>query len=458
MNQGIQTQTPSRLTVLQVAWPIILSNLSTPLLGLVDTAVIGNLGDAALIGAIAIGAMIFSFLYWGFGFLRMGTTGLVAQALGADDPTEVVASFYRALLVAAGIGVALFCLQLPLATLAFRLIDGSSAVESAAETYFFIRILGAPLSLANLAIAGLLLGQQHTRALLFIQLLLNGTNILLDLVFVVGLGLGVAGVAAATVIAEAVAFVAGMMMVLRSLQATGASLTLPISRLQDASALRRMFSVNRDIMIRTLCLIFAFAWFTNQGAKAGDTVLAANAILMQFVSFSAFFLDGFALAAETLVGNAVGARSRNRLDAAIRYSTELALATALLLTLLLILFAPHAITLLTNVPEVRLAAAAFLPWAALAPLVSVWCYQLDGIFIGATRTAEMRNAMIVSLAVFLGAWALLSAEFGNHGLWASLLVYFVARAASLQYYLPRLKSAVGTSDPWTAGTNPDTRV
>lgn len=434
-----------RLRILAIAWPIILSNLSTPLLGLVDTAVIGNLGDSALIGAIAIGGMIFSFLYWGFGFLRMGTTGLVSQALGAGDAAEVKASFYRAFALGAGIGGLLLIAQVPISLLAFSLIDGSDAVEAAATVYFQIRILGAPLSLAHLAVMGFLLGAQRTRLLLVLQLILNGTNILLDLVFVVGFGWGVAGVAAATVIAEALAIAVGAVMVIRLIRGESESLRIPFALLLDVPALTRMFVVNRDIMIRTLCLIFAFAWFTNQGAKAGDTLLAANAILMQFVTFSAFFLDGYALAAETLVGNAVGGRDRRRLDAAIRYSTELGLVTSVTLSLVFWITATPVINLLTNVAPVRAAAAEYLPWAIAAPVISVWCYLLDGIFIGATRTPEMRNAMIISLALFLGAWFVLT-PFGNHGLWASLMIYFVARAGSLAWYLPRVREMPPTTN------------
>lgn len=431
----------TRARVFTIAWPIILSNLSTPLLGLVDTAVVGHLGDPALIGAIAVGGMIFSFLYWGFGFLRMGTTGLVSQAYGSGDAVEVRASFYRAYGIGAAIGITLLLAQGPIGMLAFTLIDGSTGVETAASTYFTIRILGAPLSLAHLAVVGFLLGRQHTTQLLFLQLLLNGTNILLDIVFVVVLDMGVAGVAAATVIAELVAIVFGTVMVVRTLQKDG-NLAVSRARLFDMDALRQMFSVNRDIMIRTLCLIFAFAWFTNEGAQAGDTVLAANAILMQFVTFSAFFLDGFALAAETLVGNAVGSRDAVRLGQSIRFSTELGAATALLLTVLIAAAGPAVIALLTTAPGVIDMAATYLPWAIAAPLTSIWCYLLDGIFIGATRTSEMRNAMVISLVAYLAVWYALT-PLGNHGLWAALMFYFLARAGSLYAYLPAVYRAAG---------------
>ncbi|MCB1645856.1 MAG: MATE family efflux transporter [Pseudomonadales bacterium] len=429
--------TVDRRQIFQIAWPIIISNLSTPLLGLVDTAVIGNLGEAELIGAIAIGGVIFSFLYWGFGFLRMGTTGLVAQAEGAGNFTESTAAFYRAALLGLSVAILLLATQTLLGSMAMSLINASPEVEAQALTYFQIRIWGAPFSLTHLAVMGYLLGTRQTRQLLLLQVILNGTNIILDIVFVMILEWGVAGAAAATVVSEAIVILVGLILVVTQLKKKG-HWQVSLALLLDAAALKNTVVVNRDIMIRTLCLIFAFAWFTNEGAKAGDVLLAANAILMQFVSFAAFFLDGFALAAESLVGNATGARDSPAITRVLRYTSEAGLGTALLLSLLFAVGGETAIGLLTNVDEVRRAADHYLIWAVLAPPLSVWCYLLDGAFIGATRTTEMRNAMIVSLMMFLLAWWLLTPLLGNHGLWLSLQVYFLARAASLGFYLSRL--------------------
>lgn len=432
------TESPiTRSKIFQIAWPIILSNISVPLLGLVDTAVIGNLGNAALIGAIAIGAMMFSFLYWGFGFLRMGTTGLIAQASGAKNTAEIKAIIYRAMLVGLIIGLILVLLQMPLATAAFYLISGSSGVENAAAVYFDIRIWSAPATLINLAILGFFLGQQDSRTILKLQLILNGTNIVLDLIFVLGFGWDVAGVASATLIAEYVALIAGIYMAIRSLRRYETNLSLSLEQLFDARAMLHTLAVNRDILIRTLCLIFAFAWFTNQGAQAGDVLLAANAILMQLVSFAAFFLDGFALSAESLVGHAVGSRDRTRLHRAILLSTQFAVITAVGLSLVYYFLGGWVVRFLTNVDSVISACLIYLPWAIASPVISVWCYQLDGIFIGATRTQEMRNAMIISLILYLASWWLLSQLFGNHGLWAALMLYFLFRAGTL---LAKLKT------------------
>jgi len=429
----------TRKTVLYIAWPIILSNLSTPLLGLVDTAVIGNLGNPALIGAIAVGAMIFSFIYWGFGFLRMGTTGLIAQSRGGQDDDGTRAVFYRALILAVSIGVILLLLQNVLAGFAFSVIEGSPAVEEAAATYFGIRIWAAPFSLTHLVVMGYLLGHQKSTTILWIQLLLNGSNIVLDFVFVVGFGWGVAGIAAATVFAEILATMIGIYVVFRHMGNRYGSIGVPMTILKDVQAILRTLSVNRDIMIRTLCLIFAFAWFTNESAKSGDLVLASNAILMQFVSFAAFFLDGYALAAESLVGTAVGAKNRIRFDRTLRYINELGLLTATTLSIAFFLAGPVMIDLLTNVDEVRTTTKTYLPWAVAAPLISLWCYLLDGVFIGATCTREMRNAMVFSLLAYLAAWYFLAPIFLNHGLWLSLHVYFIARALTLWYYLPNVR-------------------
>lgn len=432
--------TVTRKGVFLLAWPIVVSNISVPLLGIVDTAVIGNLGQASLIGAIAIGALIFSFLYWGFGFLRMGTTGLVAQAVGADDSLEVRATLFRAFFVGLVIGLILIVFQTPLITTALEWLGGSRDVETEAARYFNIRIWSAPATLTNLVILGYFLGHKATRTTLLLQLLLNGSNIFLDILFVSVFGWAVAGVASATLIAEYLTVIFGVYLVYQSLSHEHPAKAILWSRIIDVQALVKMLAVNRDIMVRTLCLIFAFAWFTNQGAKAGDTLLAANAILMQLVTFAAFFLDGFALAAEILVGHAIGRKHRTELRNSIVFSTQLAAFTGIAITLLYFFAGSLLIQLLTNVDSVISACLVFLPWAIASPIISVWCYQLDGIFIGATRTAHMRNAMIVSLFVFLISWWPLQLLFGNHGLWGSLMLFFVARALTLAIKLPTIVS------------------
>ena len=428
--------------VLTLVTPIILMGLSTPLLGIVDTAVIGQLGDASLIGAVAVGALIFTFLFWAFGFLRMGTTGLTAQAYGANDASEIRATLGRALLIAGVAGIGLLLLQLPLNWIAFQLVQGSDAVEQEAQTYFAIRMWSAPFTLANYAVLGWLVGMQQTRLAMVLQIFLNGVNASLDALFVLGFGWGVAGIAAGTVIAEiATAFVGLGIAITLLRHYAGRWSWYAISAWEKISA---TLSVNRDIMIRTLVLLLAFSFFTMEGARQGDTVLAVNAVLMQFVSFSAFFLDGFAFGAEALVGSAIGAKNRNRFSEAVKLTSFWAIILSILLTSGFLLLGGYWIDFLTTSPEVREAARLYLPWAAFMPFISVACFQLDGIFIGATRAREMRNASFVSTGAFFVFWYLLL-PFGNHGLWAALALFNITRAFALGRYYPRLTAALATT-------------
>lgn len=420
-----------------LSWPIMLSNLSVPLVGAVDTAVMGHLPDPAYIGAVALGAVIFSFLYWGFGFLRMGTTGFVAQACGAGDALEVRSSLGRGLLLAAVLGGGIVALHVPLGTLAFRLLDGSEQVETLAAAYYAVRVWSAPAVLANYALLGFFIGIQNTRLALAIQLALNGANVLLDLVFVIGLGWGVRGVALASLASEYGAVLLGLAVAGAQLRRIGGEWQR--SRLLDGARLRALLHVNANIFLRTLCLIFAFAWFTNTGARLGEVVLAANAILMQLQLFLSYGLDGFAHAAEALAGGAVGARNRTAFRAAVRVSTLWALAVAGAYTLLYAAAGPLIIDAMTSLETVRGAAREYLPWLLVSPLLSVWSFQLDGIFIGATRPVEMRNGMLLALAAYLAAAALLVPLWGNHGLWLSLMVFMGARAVTLGLWLPRIE-------------------
>src|SRR5690606_19369110 len=340
----------SRRTILSKAWPIILANAAVPTLGLVDTAVIGNVGTTAQLGAIALGAIIFSFIYWSFGFLRMATTGFTAQALGAGDEPEVRATLGRALLIALMVGSCLILLQWPLGELAFLLLDSSADVEDAARGYFFVRIWGAPATLATFALTGCLIGLGQTRTLLALQLFLNGLNILLDIYFAGVLGLGARGIALGTVIAEWSSCFLGLALVGGNLRRRhqAAARVWPWRAIAEPYKIRRTLAANSDILIRTLSLVFGFAWFVNQSARFGDVPLAANHILLQIVSFSAFFLDGYAFVAEALVGRALGAGVREQLRRAVVLSSQLAGATALILAVGILLLGQHAIALLTD--------------------------------------------------------------------------------------------------------------
>lgn len=423
--------------VLAIAIPIVISNISTPLLGVADTAVMGRMGDPKYIGAVAIGALIFTMVYWTFGFLRMGTTGLTAQALGAMDGEEIRAALGRALLIAGGIGLAIIALQFPIGLAAFSLLDGGEEVERLARVYFDIRIWSAPFALANYALVGWFIGLGRANIALVLQVFLNLVNIFFNIALAFGLGWGVAGIAAGTLIAEVAAAAAGLIIAARHLRFYPGRWTR--ARLMDAQRLAKTIAVNRDIMIRTIVLMFSFAWFMAKSAEAGTLTLAINSILLQFVTVSAFFLDGFALAAEALVGKAFGARSREDFDLAAKLSTAWAAGVSLALSLGIFASGGFVIDFLTIDAEVREAARVYLFWAALLPVLSVWCYQLDGIFIGATRGPEMRNAALASSALFLALWWLFL-PYGNHGLWAALTGFNLMRAATLGFYYPRLRA------------------
>lgn len=427
--------------VWHIAGPIIISNISVPLLGAVDTAVMGHLPDAKYLGGVAIGAMVFTFIYWGFGFLRMGTGGLTAQAFGAKDSDEVRACLARAAVIGIPAALILIVLQVPIASLAFSLVNASGEVEVLAQEYFFVRIWGAPATLMNFALLGWFIGVQNTRAALIHQLALNGVNIVLDLVFVLGFAWGVAGVAAATAIADAVAVMIGILLALPVLRRLGGAFIR--AKIMETAKLRRTIALNIDIFIRTICLVSAFAYFTAQGAAFGNVVLAANAVLLNFQTFMAHALDGLAHAAEALGGGAIGARDRKAFRDAVRVSMFWGIVVAIGFALVYLVAGPLIIDGLTGIEEVREAARQFLPWTIAMPLVAVFPFVLDGVFLGGTRGATMRNAMIASLGIYVAFCFFLVPVWGNHGLWASLMVFMGARGLTLGVRYPALERSVG---------------
>lgn len=453
--QGVNSP-PTRRRIFAVAVPIIAANAASPLLGIVDTAVLGHWGSAQDLGGIALGALLLSFLYWTFGFLRMGTTGFVAQCVGAGDEPELRATVARSLLLALTAALLLVAFARPLARIGLELLSASPGVAPLAATYVEIRSWGAPATLASFALVGTLLGLAESRRLLVLQLVLNGMNAALDLWFAGHLGWGLVGIAWGTVISEWLALGLGAWMVFERLRGRhhDGEAFVPWARLRDLARLRAALLAHTDIMLRTLLLLLGFGLFNRQGAKFGDLTLAANHILLQFVSFAAFFLDGFAFAAEAFVGAAVGSGRRDTFDRAVRSSTELAVGTAWILALGLLLGGDLALALLTDLPEVRDAASRDLSWAALYVAVAVWAFQLDGIFIGATRTRDMRNAAALSLAVFVVAmwWTVPSA--GNHGLWQAFLVYAAARAGALACFFPRLRRSIPEPPATPCSTRP----
>ncbi len=415
----------------QLAWPMILSNITVPLLGLVDTAVIGHLPASHYLGAVAVGSMIFTTLYWAFGFLRMGTTGLTAQAQGREDGAQIRLLLARSLVLGAGIGLVLLLLHRPLVALALTLVDAGDLVTSEAQRYAWIRIIGAPAVLCNYALLGWFLGNQNTRIPLLLLLVTNVTNMLLDLVAVYGLGMHADGVALATVCSEYLALGLGLHLSRRILRNTSGVLDRhSLWRWQDYLEL---LLVNRYLFVRTLLLLFAFAFFTSQGARMGTLTLAANAVLLNFLMLISHGLDGFAHATEALAGRAIGQRRLDRFYDTALTALMWSLLTALAFSLLFWLAGEPIIALLTDIEPVRALAVDYLPWIVLLPLVGVWSFLLDGIFIGTTQVRAMQNTMLISVfGVYLPLWWLLK-DLGNQGLWMAFMGLFMARALSGGY-------------------------
>ncbi|KGJ14963.1 multidrug transporter [Paracoccus sanguinis] len=426
--------------VLAIAGPIVLSNATIPLLGAVDTGVVGQMGAAAPIGAVGVGAVILASIYWVFGFLRMGTSGLVAQSHGAGDAGESGAHLVRALGIGLVAGLVLIAAQAPLVAGAFRLAPASAEVETLARQYLAIRVWGAPFTIGMYALTGWMIAVERTRAILGVQMLINVINITLDLVFVLGLGWGVQGVAAATLIAESCGFALAAWLARDAIRAG-----LGHGGLWAGDVLRRMVAVNGDIMIRSVLLQASFTTFVFLGAGQGDVTLAANQVLMQFLEITAYALDGFAFAAESLVGQAVGARRPDRVRRAAVLTSQWGVGGALAMGLVFAVGGGAIIDLLTTSPEVRAAARDSLPWLILAPAIGIASWMFDGIFIGATRTREMRIAMIQSVAVYVVALLVLPPLMGNHGLWAALMILNATRGLAMARLYPRVERAAAVA-------------
>ena len=426
--------------VWRLSVPIMLSNLSVPLLGAVDTAVVGHLPEPHHLGAVALGSMVFNFIYWGFGFLRMGTAGLTAQAHGAGHSDEVRAAIARGLMIAGAIALVTVAAQGLIVFAVFDLVEASADVEASARVYVLTRIWGAPAALSIYVILGWFLGLQNTRATLYVQLWMNGLNIVLDVMFVVGLGWGVFGVALATVIAEFAGLALALWLMRDALRRIAGRLDW--DRVWSRGRIRLTLGLNVDIFVRTVCLVFGFAYFTAEGARLGDVLLAANAVLMNFQLLMAHALDGFANAAQAMVGRAVGAADRAELRAAIRVSSFWAAVTAALFVLVYAVAGAGIVALLTGIEEVRIAAGEYLPWAAAMPALSVAAFQFDGIFLGATLGRQLRNMMIVSVAVYLVLCAVLIPLWGNHGLWFALAAFMALRGLTLATVYPAVGRAI----------------
>ena len=429
--------TPSRVTTAQVfaiAGPAMVANLTTPLIGIVSTTAIGRLGDAALLGGVAMASVLFDCMFWLFGFLRMSTVAFTAQSLGAGETQELRAILARGFIVASLVGAALIALQIPLAAVLLGAMGGSESVTRAAKAYFTIRIWSAPLALANYVVLGWLIGQARATLALTTQVAINLTNTVATVLLVLVFDLGIAGAAIAAVIAEAAGLLLGILIAQHLSRGQSA-----ISRatLFDRAKLMRMLSVNRDILIRTAALITAFLFFTAQGARAGDVTLAANAVLNNFLMISGFFLDGLANAAEQLCGRAYGARNKDAFSGAVKLVVMWGFGFALAVAACFLLFGPALIDIMTASVGVRRIARDYLWFVIFAPLLGVCAFAYDGIYIGATWARDMRNLMLLSLLIFLGAWFSLR-SFGNAGLWGAFLVHYAARGGLQALRYPAL--------------------
>ena len=420
---------PTTRDMWRIAAPMILSNISVPLLGMVDTGVTGHLDSPAYLGAVAIGGTIFTFLYLGMNFLRMGTTGIAAQHYGAEDYDALRMALGQALIVSFGIALLILLLQAPVGTLSIALLGGDAETQAHAATYFFIRVWSAPGTLANYALIGWFLGLQNARVPLYIFLAINLTNIALDLLFVIVLGMDVDGVALASVIAEYTGLALGITFALRELRRHPGHWER--ERLTKLSAYMAFFAVNANLFVRTMALMFTFAFVTAQGARLGPAILAANAVLMNFQNLTALALDGIAHAAEAMVGKAVGRKDDHALRGTVALTLRWSLYFAAAFTAFYVVAGPLIVRTLTDLPDVRATAMVYLPWLVVSPLISVWCFLYDGVYVGMTRAREMRNIMVFStLGVFLPAW-FVTQGFGNHGLWFALMAFLASRGVGM---------------------------
>lgn len=425
--------------VLTIAIPIVLSNITVPILGAVDTAVVGQLGKAAPVAAVGVGAIIITSFYWLFGFLRMGTTGLVAQAVGSKDESEVRAYLLRALILGLLAGLFIFLLRTPLMELGLWISPASSDVEELAQKYISIRVWSAPAAIGLYGIVGWLIALERTKSVLFLQFFMNGVNVLLDIWFVLVLNWGVQGVAIATVIAEVSALILGLLICYDRFK----DKSWPTLRIVFSIArLKNMLSTNLDILLRSIILEVIFVSFLLYGGKFGDVKLAANQVLLQFLHIAAHGLDGFALAAETLVGQAFGKKDRSILRKSIIVSSKLAFLLSCIMAISFLLFGSSLIDLMTTAENVRLEAKSYIIFITLVPILGVSAYMLDGIFIGATKTKDMRNMMFITLIFYVIAVLLLVPYFQNTGLWSALLISFIVRGVTLAFRYPSLEKSI----------------
>ncbi|WP_018691355.1 MATE family efflux transporter [Algicola sagamiensis] len=426
------SQRISHRQFLSIAFPMILSNITVPLLGLVDTAVVGHLPDAAFLGGIAVGNMLMTFLIWLFGFMRMSTTGLVAQAFGQSDFKKVQRHLMQSGLMALILAGFIILFQYPIAQITWVLTGASEIVTTHAETYFSIRVWGLPAATLNLVFLGVLIGLQKGKGPMALLIISNLVNMSLDVLFVFGFNWEIAGVAWASVIAE----YTGLFIALYLLRDHISQIVLQIKTktfrlFSKQTSFKHLILVNRDILIRSLTLQLCFVFMTMQGAKLGDEIIAANTVLLNFFMLISFVLDGVAYAAEAQIGQAAGRKDHNIMKQSLSIATLWTGCFTLVFTLLFFLGGKTLVSLLTDLDSVRQTAQPYLIWLAVLPLVATWCFLLDGVFVGLMDTKSMRNMMLISaMCGFLLPWSL-TQHWGNHGLWFAMNCFMLTRSLSL---------------------------
>ena len=423
--------------ILRLAIPNIISNITVPLLSSVDTAVMGHLESPVYLGAIALGSMIFNFIYWGFGFLRMGTTGLTAQSFGSKNDIEVSSIMFRASLVSIIIGFSLIILQYPIAELSFFLIDGSKEVEQFATQYYNIRIIAAPATLSLYALNGWFLGVQNSKSPLYVALFINILNIILNLFFVYQLNMKVEGVAWATVIAQYLGVIFSIILISKKYEVY--IKLFSFEKIIEKTKVLRFFKFNTDIFFRTILLIFTISFFTAKSAEINDEILAANFILMQLWLVISYGVDGFAFAAESLVGKYFGSRDQEKLTKTIKYSFVWGLTLGMFLSLCYLLFGRDILSLYTNQENIVQIAMVFMGWIIVAPIINSVSFIWDGVYFGVTETRKMLFSMIISvLFVFLPIYYLTNDWLGNHAIWFSLTAFMLVRGITLTLFYKKI--------------------
>ena len=438
----------TRQNVFAQSWPIMLANAAAPVVGLVDTFVIGRFATTTALAGIGLGAVIYGIAYWGFGFLRMSTAGLAAQSDGAQDEAGVQAHLIRAVPLGMIIGLLIFLAQIPLLAVAFKVFSGTPDIESAAATYISARLWGLPATLASIALMGWFVGISRSGLALKMQIILNAVNIILSPLFVISFGWGLWGVGTASAIAEWCGLAAGLWLAYGAIKKRGGIRREALSKqmLLNSAALKKLGVTNSNIFIRTMCLTVGFSFFGNAAAAQGVIFLAGYHILMQFITMVALVLDAFAHTAEAVTGAAFGAKNRERFDRAVRLTTEFSIIFAFLIGVLIYFGGPYFIAMLSKDPEVIASASRYLPYCALAPIVGFAAWQFDGIFIGTTKTREMRNAGIAAVALYIAAHYAITPTFGKDGIWIAFLFYYIARAVTLAFYFPNIRKQMGQID------------